>query len=123
MRVLQIVSREIEIRLDFEIVQNVVQHGAVLAGVDHGDLELLATTFEFVNNYRHLNGFRSGSQYCNGSTFHSTHLSTTAFRHFLSRGWGADLVAVGRGLVGRKCLNPQVQTPTHGQLDLSSEVT
>ena len=77
---------QIEIRLDFEIVQHVVQHGAVLAGMDDGNLELLGATVEFVDNYRHLYGFRSGSQYCNGSTLHSTHLWTTAFRHFLSRG-------------------------------------
>ena len=42
-------------------MQNVIQHGAVLAGVDHGNIELFRATLEFVDNYRHLNGFWSGS--------------------------------------------------------------
>jgi hypothetical protein len=78
-------------------MQNVVQHGAVLAGMNDGDIELFRTTLEFVDNYSHLNGFRSGSQYCNGSAFHSTHLWTGSIPALFVR---SVVIEPGRGRKG-----------------------
>src|SRR5882724_4660148 len=55
--------------------------------------------------------------------FISTHLWTNCVPAHLVPGVVLTLVAIGRGPVGRKWLNPQVLTPTHGQLDLRGEVT
>ena len=61
---------QVEIGFDFEVLENMVEHRAMLTGMHHRSLKLFGTAAQFVNHQGQLDGFRTRAQDSDNPTFH-----------------------------------------------------